>query len=254
MDNVEFLEVFTNDLINLGVRPGHILMVHSALSSFRYVPGGATTIIQGLLNVLGKGGTLLMPALSWENVTKQNPFFDQFKTKSCVGIIAETFRLLPNVQRSIHPTHSVCSLGPMTDVLISSHILDNTPCGENSPFHQLAAKKGQILMLGCGLIYNTSIHAIEELVEPKYLFSQAITYKILFNNGNEILKDYIPHNFIGWKQKYDRVTKILTFPALVTGNIANTKSHLIDAAVLWEVALSVLQKNPLFFVEATHTN
>jgi aminoglycoside 3-N-acetyltransferase len=170
-----------------------------------------------------------------------------------VGIIAETFRLLPKTERSIHPTHSVCSLGPLTEEMISSHILDNTPCGQNSPFHQLAVVKGQILMLGCDLIYNTSMHSIEEITKPTYLFDQPITYTLRYESGTEVYKEYIPHNFKGWKQRYDRVAKILYPPDLVTGNIVNTRSHLIEASKLWEIALPILKVDPLFFVDSIPT-
>jgi aminoglycoside 3-N-acetyltransferase len=244
-----FLNHFVSDLLTLGVRPGGVLLVHSALRPFGYVPGGANTVIEGLLITLGEKGTLLMPALSWQNVTPKNPIFDQKHTPSCVGIIAETFRLDLRTQRSLHPTHSVCGSGPLAKPMFANHSDDHTPCGPNSPFHQLPILKGQILMLACGLIYNTSMHAIEEQVEPPYLYNPPILYTLIDNNSHKSEKEYIPHNFKDWIQRYDRVANILKTPYLSLGSVVGAKSYLIEAQTLWEAALPVITHNPLYFID-----
>jgi aminoglycoside 3-N-acetyltransferase len=249
MDKATFINRFVNDLLTLGVRPGGVLLVHPALRPFGYVPGGANTVIEALLITLGERGTLLMPALSWENVTPKNPIFDLNLTPSCVGVIAETFRLDPRSQRSLHPTHSVCGSGPSTETIISNHLHDHTPCGPNSPFHQLPTLKGQILMLACDLIYNTSMHAIEELVEPPYLYDPPIRYSLTDGKGHRLEKEYIPHNFKGWIQRYDRVGNIMERPGLCSGLVVGVKSYLIEAQVLWKAAYEMLTQDPLYFID-----
>ncbi|HEU0292840.1 MAG TPA: AAC(3) family N-acetyltransferase [Anaerolineales bacterium] len=245
----QFLEQFTRDLIALGVRPGGVLMVHSALRPFGFVLGGAETIIRGLLAALGSEGTLLMPALSYENVTPENPVFDVRHTTSCVGAIAEAFRRRAGTRRSLHPTHSVCAVGPLTDELLIPHAQDSTPCGPHSPFHRLPQFDGQILMLACSLIYNTSLHAIEEMVVPPYLFNPPLEYQLTDDNGNTLRKMYTPHNFAGWSQRYERVSAILTEPALRCQPVMDVPSYLLEARDLWPAALAALQREPLFFVD-----
>jgi aminoglycoside 3-N-acetyltransferase len=244
-----FIDRFVKDLLSLGVRPGGVLMAHPALSPFGFVPGGANTIISGLLTALGEKGTLLMPALSWKTVTRHKPLFDMLHTPSCVGKIAETFRLKQGVQRSLHPTHSVCGIGPRAEELLNNHIHDHTPCGPNSPFHKLQDYGGQILMLACGLIYNTSIHAIEEIVKPPYLFNPPITYTLIDESKKEIKKEYLPHDFEGWKQRYDKIANLLSSPGLVTNKVAGNQTYLIEASQLWKSSLKALEKDKLFFIE-----
>ena len=82
------------NLLALGVRRGGVLLVHSSLRALGMVPGGPSTIILGLLETLGEQGTLLMPALSYAQVTPQNPYFDQRCTPSNVGAIPEAFRAM----------------------------------------------------------------------------------------------------------------------------------------------------------------
>ena len=50
------------NLIEVGVRPGMIVMVHSSLGRVGWTDGGPVTVIRALLEVLGPGGTLVMPA------------------------------------------------------------------------------------------------------------------------------------------------------------------------------------------------
>ena len=56
-------EDIKNGLIELGVAPGMILEVHSSLSSFGHVDGGATTVIDALKEVVTEEGSIFMPAL-----------------------------------------------------------------------------------------------------------------------------------------------------------------------------------------------
>jgi aminoglycoside 3-N-acetyltransferase len=236
------------DLSGLGVRQGGVLLVHSSLSALGHVPGGAETVIRGLLQALGPEGTLLLPTLTYEHVTPKHPIFDVRRTPSNVGIIPETFRLRPGSMRSIHPTHSVAAVGPLARELLADHVLDTTPCGDNSPFHRLPHVHGQILMLGCGLRPNTSMHAIEEVIVPSYVFGPQVPYILVYPDGEAHEKSYTSHGFEGWSQEYDRVAQVLTAPALSRGAVLRAPAHLIEAEALWAAVLAALRQDPLAFV------
>ena len=249
MNKTDFIDSFSANLRALGVRPGGVLLVHSSLKSMGNVPGGPETVIQGLVKTLGDAGTLLLPSLTYETVTRQKPVFDIRSTPSCVGAITEYFRTRPGTLRSLHPTHSVCAVGHRAEELLAEHALDSTPCGTHSPFRLLPEVRGQILMLGCGLRPNTSMHAIEELVIPPYLFNPPITYTLTNQYGKTYQKRYITLNFVSWLQRYDRVSEVLNRSSLHTGIIAGAKTYLIEARSLWKSALSTLKNDPFFFVE-----
>jgi len=51
-------------LIKLSVQQGEVIGVHSSLRSFGYVVGGADTVIDALLEVVGETGTVMMPTHS----------------------------------------------------------------------------------------------------------------------------------------------------------------------------------------------
>jgi len=104
-------------------------------------------------------------------------------------------------------------------------------------------------MLGCGLVPNTSFHAIEELIVPPYLFRDAQTCTLRLADGEVVRKEYRLHGFVGWKQRYDRVMPLLKGKGLVCGKVLDADCHLIDTPAMWAAALSAMEKDPLFFVE-----
>ena len=151
-------KMLQNDLSALGIRPGDTVLMHSSFRSLGGIEGGATGFFEAFTDLLGSEGTLILPALSYKSVTRQQPVFHQDQTPSCVGYLPEFFRTqVPGVIRSLHPTHSCCLLGKYARELAEGHELDDTPVGRHSPFAKLPLIGGKILMLGCGLDCNTSM-------------------------------------------------------------------------------------------------
>ena len=236
-------------LERLGVHRGDLILVHSSLKAFGAVPGGPDTVIDGLLAAVGPDGTLLMPALSY----KQQPheMHDTRLTPSNIGVIPERFRLWNGVSRSLHPTHSVCGKGALVDELFCRHFSDNTPCGPNSPFSMMIDRGAKIVMLGCGLRPNTTMHAVEEHVAPPYLFGGECVYRVTNGEGVVIQKTYRQHGFTGFTQRYDRVTELAVSPIVARGNVLNAETVILDARILREAGIAALRANPLFFVDRT---
>jgi len=244
-----FFETIQNNLKVLGLNRGDALLVHASLGALGKFHDKAQIVTEALLNTVGEEGTLLMPALSYETVTKERPVFNQKHTPSCVGWLSEYFRNQPGVRRSLHPTHSVCALGEKSDYFIDNHLSDHTPCGYYSPFRKLRDIGGKILFLGCSLNANTSMHGVEELVAPEYLYDGEIQYKMELENGDVYQKKYVTHNFKGFQQRYDRVLNILSSDDYSFGKVLTAGTYLIKAIPLWEKSQKKLSDNPLYFVD-----
>jgi aminoglycoside 3-N-acetyltransferase len=103
-------------------------------------------------------------------------------------------------------------------------------------------------MLGCGLEPNTSMHAIEEMVVPIYLYAAPIDYTLIGEDGTSITKSYTPHGFDGWVQRYERTQDVLSPSALRCGPVLEAEAWLIESVALWESVLVTLRKDPLYFV------
>jgi aminoglycoside 3-N-acetyltransferase len=168
-------------LINLGLTPGQVVLVHSSLSEFGYVLGGAQTIISVLLDILGEQGTLVMPAFSpqvsdpstWSSINfdenelkiarKSVPVFDKSTTPTTMGHISEVFRNWTGTLRSSHPQVSVCANGLFAKKITSLHKLEWGE-GRESPFERLVEMNTLVLLLGVGFNRITLLHYAESLV------------------------------------------------------------------------------------------
>lgn len=249
-------EKIKQDLSALGIQPGDVVLMHSSFKSLGQVEGGAQTFFEAFLELLGDEGTLVLPALSFNTVTKETPLFDRNETPGCVGYLSEYFRTnVPGVVRSMHATHSCCAIGKYAQELIKDHEKDETPVGENSPFRKLPNYNGKILMLGCGKFCNTSMHGVEELTKPPYLldFDNPITYT-LKDKDNTITIKSLRHYFLNEQgahigQRYDRVADLLSETEITHGFVLESECFLMDAKAVWEKGNEKLKENPYYFVD-----
>ena len=235
-------------LETLDIKPNDTLLVHSSYKSLGTAELNPIEILKLIIGYLNKG-TLILPALSYEHVTPQNPCFDNRKTSSCVGHLPEVFRTNFNVIRSNHPTHSVCAIGKEASSLTYLHGEDDTPCGKNSPFSLLPNFNGKILMLGCGLKPNTFMHSVEELIEPEYLFGESINYSMIDHKGHFHEKIYRTHGFKEYSQRYDKVLSLNKDNWIKIGNILKAQCYVLDSSSLREKSLEIMKVNKNYFVD-----
>ncbi len=232
----------------LGINKGDTLLVHSSLKSL----GGATPldVIDGLRDALGEEGTLVFPTLSYQNCNPNKPNFDYYETKSNVGALPEYFRTeVKGVIRSMNPTHSCAAIGKNAEFVTSGHILDKTPCGANSPFRRVMELNGKILFIGCGMNCNTSMHAVEELSEPSYLYGGDFEYTFTDANGNTYKAPCRAHGFKGVAQCYYRLADLLVGDELRVGNILSAECHLVQTKAMWEKADKKYREEQYYFID-----
>jgi aminoglycoside 3-N-acetyltransferase len=242
------------DLQALGVKQSGTMLVHSSYKSLGAGVEGIEQVIETLRAALGDEGTLLIPTLSYESVPADKRVFHVSKTPSDVGAITEYFRKMPGVVRSLHPTHSVAAVGKNAAIIVKNHHKDDSPVGANSPFRKLRDLGGQILMLGCGLKPNTSMHGVEELAEPPYGFRGHLDYICTDAEGVEHKLSIRRHNFKnphgGYvDQRYDRLKFILPGYIMASGKVLDAECYLFEAKPMWDIAEKVMRDDPLFFVD-----
>lgn len=95
-------------LTELGVEKGMILEVHSSLSSFGELEGGAMTLIDTLKELVSLQGSIFMPALRLSRelelneqdkklgITVKIKILKPDAPRTAMGIVADTFRSLPD--------------------------------------------------------------------------------------------------------------------------------------------------------------
>ncbi|UCH31584.1 MAG: AAC(3) family N-acetyltransferase [Candidatus Bathyarchaeota archaeon] len=234
-------------LAKLGLKKGHIIGVHSSLSSFGHVEGGADTVIDALLETVGKQGNIVMSThsanlsedqrtqemialgISW--LFKILPY-DPDKTPVTTGIIPETFRKRKGVVRGLHPSLSIAASGPKADVL-------------SEGWHRLLELDGYILLMGVGLDRCTAMHLAEKRVQ----FPDRILKKI---TPPKWFAEQYPEDEWEWDVgPYPDFAK-LTQPCIERGimktmEVGNAILRLVRLSELIDLYIEYLKRNPDLF-------
>ena len=244
------------DLYALGVKTGDTLLVHASYKSMGAIEGGAKTFFEALISYLGDEGTLVMPALSFDSVTFENPYFKAKETPSCIGYLPEYFRTsVEGVRRSLHATHSCCAIGRNAEELLADHELDETPVGEHSPFRKLPNYDGKILFVGCSSDHNTSMHGVEELADPPYWVNrdQRVNYTIEDEHGNQMHCLSYRHGFVvdgkHIRQRYSRIEGLLDDGEITRGKLLMADCTLMSAKAVWSKGVEKMKNDPWYFVD-----
>lgn len=179
----------TNELIKVlketGINKGDTVFVQAAWDSFYNYSGNENELIDGILEIIGETGTLMMPAYP---LLRKNKIFDVKKSVTAAGMLAEAFRNYPNVLRSANVRHSVCALGPNAQFLVGEHHKSLICFDEYSPFYKLKDINAKILILGLPhYSLGTIIHTIEAtLYKSNSYFSKFYTNNKTVNTYKDI--------------------------------------------------------------------
>ena len=152
-------------LKSLGVDAGDVVFVHSSLSSLGRVEGGAETVVDAFLDVLGPDGTLVVPTFTLDRDLEHGPILDPARDESGVGQITEAARLRPGARRSNHILHSVAAIGADAD-MTDHH--GPSAWAADGPFWRLHELDGRILLLGVPYLRCTYFHMLEQLMQVPY--------------------------------------------------------------------------------------
>lgn len=177
-------EDIKDGLKKLGLKKGDSVGVHSSLSAFGYVEGGADAVIDTLLETVGAEGTIVMPTYSKNieilgktqeeidmGVTWKYKIlpYDPQKNGCWTGSIPDTFWRRSGAVRNSHPTHSLTALGGRSGEFIHKH----KSLYAGNEWKKLLNMDGYILLLGVTLGCCSSMHLAEEHVKlPQHILDK----------------------------------------------------------------------------------
>ena len=157
---------FTHLLVSeLGLEPGQVVVVHSAMGNL-HLSFSYEQIPDLIADVIGPQGTALFPTypkLTSHKFLLTGEVFDVRHTPSGMGILSEYARTQPDSMRSVHPTKSVCALGPLAAELTATHHQSVYPCDAHSPFHKILDTDARVIGLGIPTCRGLSpAHTVED--------------------------------------------------------------------------------------------
>lgn len=167
MDKTQLIKSFKE----IGICEGYELEVHSSLSAFGYVEGGARAVIDALIECVGEKGSIFMPSLCFSKplpltdedvkmgITSKLEILPEDADNTGMGIIADTF----------------CKC---YDVVMGKGVIRTTGWGKNAQeaakggFDYIIANGGKALLLGVDIYRLTSMHYVEDYLpdEIKKIF------------------------------------------------------------------------------------
>jgi aminoglycoside N3'-acetyltransferase len=229
----------TQQLLDLGVRPGGVLLVHCAFSQVRPVEEGPLGLIRALQAALGAAGTLVMPSMSDDD---DHPFDPRQTSCPGMGVVAHTFWQLPGVRRSDSP-HAFAAQGPQAGLLTAPHPAD-VPHGLDSPVGRLYEVGGQVLLLGVGHGANTTIHLAEGLAGVRYRCQKHL---LLRQAGQVTRLDYAEIDHCC--ERFELVENWLTAEKLQRrGQVGHAEARLCQARDIVAVVTAHLRRDETVFL------
>ncbi len=232
-------EQLIQQLHQLGVIPGCVLVVHCAFSKVKPVENGPLGLIASLQQALEDEGTLVMPSMMGDEPVPFDP-----KTTQCLdmGVVANTFWQQPGILRSDCP-HAFSATGPQAEWITSAHPID-PPHGLDSPVGRVYELDGYVLLLGVGHDANTTVHLAEDMAGVRYRRQTSVP---LYQDGKLIQFDYeeIDHCC----ENFNKVDQWLDAEQLQRkGTVGHAKARLMRSRDVVNVVTARLQQEETIFL------
>lgn len=251
----------------LGMLPGDVVFIHASMKEFYNYVGSAEELIKEIIDYLGPEGTLVMPAYpkNFSGLVKQcltenyhgmeDPvMFDVNTTPTGAGFLAETFRKMPGVKRSINIQHSACAIGKHADYLLSEHHLSKTCWDEKSPYYKLTLLNAKVFSLGLPYFISTVIHCTDSLLYGKYdyyeqFFGKDITYNYRDSEGAIGFHRMRTNNVERRRDKKKMIKKYFAKNQYFKKKLSNLRIELVYAKYTHERFMELAKKGIVMYSE-----
>lgn len=173
-----------NLLKNCNIKHNDIVTIHCSLKSIGDIENGADGLIDAFCEYLSDG-LFIVPTHTWDNVSKDNPFYNVKTTIPCIGVLAKVAAFRSDAKRSLHPTHSVAVFGKGAAEFIKGEEKSATPAPVGGCLNRLYEENGKIFLVGVGHERNTYLHAVDERLNiSNRLNPDTFVITIKDENGN----------------------------------------------------------------------
>lgn len=228
-------------LRQLGLEKDNPVIVHTSLKAFGEIHGGADTLLGALLSNFK---AVMMPTFTYktmivpEDGPENNgiiygsgkdrnlmaiPFNKDMPADKLMGILPETLRKTPGVERSTHPILSFAGTGIKT--ALDAQTLEDPL----APIDILASEDGCVLLLGVDHTVNTGIHYAEKMAGRRQFTRWAL-------GQQEIIE--CP-NFPGCSNGFNQIETILS-GLTIKSTIGKAEVQAIPLTPMLEIAAEMM--------------
>ena len=244
---IDFEKVFSdleikkgdNILINSDIKK---ILIHYKQIKKKFDPN---LILDGLLNIISKNGTLLLPTFNWDFCSGKE--FDYLKTPSRSGSLTKIALSREDFTRTQNPIYSFAVHGEGKNFLTK---LEHKNCFDlNSPFGFLLKNKGKNLFIDIDYKESlTLVHVAEQHIGVNYRYLKKFNSNYIDENNKKSLSDctmYVRNDdFNGITYIDKKMDKILEEnKAIKKVKIKNILFTIIDLPIAYQIMLDDLKKD-----------
>jgi len=236
-----FTELISTEL---AIGAGDTVFVHSSIDQLD-LEFPFYRILKLLQHVVGPTGTLLFPTyprLSSYDFLSRNEVFDVRKTPSYTGVLTEFARRQAGALRSLHPTKSVCAIGPNASLLTKTHQDSPYPYDRNSPYYKLIEVGAKIIGLGVSTSNLSFVHCADDALKADFpvqpYVPQLFEARCIDREGKTVVVKTFAHDLSKMDNNIPRYMRTHISPAACRDlRIKGRKFFIADAKSLFEAML-----------------
>jgi len=245
-------QCLTEDLQVLGVKQGEMLYVKVSMNSIGYVIGGAKTLVDALLEVVGPTGTIITNSfvtcyplpLSNKNAQKIS---DRY-TLSYAGAFANAMTCHPDAVCSTHPIQRFVAIGAHAKELMADHTPESPAYDVLKVLAQSAGGRNLKIGTDAKVVGVGTTHVAIDILgfhknNPRlgvnyydYETKQIKTFERTWSGGCGVGFN----NFIPFYREAGAIK--------AEGKVGNADSKITDMKQTLEIELEKLSKEPTFFL------
>jgi aminoglycoside 3-N-acetyltransferase len=233
----------------MGAPRGSVVLMHSSLRLIGRVEGGATALLDAMIEYFtADGGLFCVPTHTWASI-KEEITLDMNENKTCLGALSDIAAADPRGIRSENPTHSMVVFGERKRALefVKGEISVPSGTAPDSCYGRIYREGGYILLVGVGHNRNTYLHCVEEMIgTPNRLTPEPYDVSVILKSG-EIVRSKLRGHYTTFTSdvslrfpKYE--TAFRYYGAIRDGYVGDAPTQLCDARIMKDV-MGLIMKN-----------
>ena len=226
----------------MGAPRDRVVLMHSSLRLIGAVEGGATALLDALIDYFtAEGGLFCIPTHTWRNIGREITL-DMSDPHTCLGAFSDLAAQDARAVRTENPTHSMAVFGDRARVaaFVGDERTVISGTAPNSCYGKLYDLGGYVLLVGVSHNRNTYLHSVDERIGvPNRLSSEMTDVAVKQADGSIFRHRMYTH----YTDFCDDVS--LRFPkyetpfrycgAIRDGFLGNAPTQLCDARIMKDV-------------------
>jgi aminoglycoside 3-N-acetyltransferase len=250
MDKILYTKTdILNQLRAMNAPTDSVVIMHSSLRAIGEVQGGASALLDTLIEYFTSGGGLFcVPTHTWNNIRNEITL-DLTSDDHCLGALSTVAIRDGRGLRTENPTHSMVIFGDRekAEAFAADEPYVTSGTAPESCYGKLYTMGGKVLLVGVAQNRNTYLHAVDEILEiPDRLSEKPYKTAVKRPSGEIVERETYGHRTSFTNDVSLRFVKFDTafryHRAIIDGFIGNAPAQLCDARKMKET-MELIFKN-----------